>query len=79
MLTFDPFTPEHNGYYSCQADIGIQFDETEEVLVQGKNRTTDQGKVHIVFYVADFTSSILDWIYINTHYIDIIPCLTLAQ
>ena len=45
LLTFDPLTPENDGYYICQAQVNTDFRETEEVLVQGKNRPTSIGMI----------------------------------
>lgn len=37
-LTFDPLTPEDEGYYVCQADITSQHADSEEVYVKAKIR-----------------------------------------
>jgi hypothetical protein len=35
-LTFDPLSPEHDGYYLCQAEVKGDFAETKPVHVQGR-------------------------------------------
>ena len=38
ILTFDPFSPEDNGHYVCQAEVTSDFTETKKLLVEGKVR-----------------------------------------